>query len=104
MEWIMQRILIAVAMATALPTVASAQMASPHNPAVTDPSPRTTSNAVQGRNSFTQSQAQGRIAKAGYSKVGKLAKDENGVWQGKAMKDGKPVTVALDYKGDITTR
>lgn len=100
----MQRILIAVALATGLPAVASAQMASPHNPAITDPSPRITSNAAQGRNSFTQAQAKGRIAKAGYGKIGQLAKDANGVWQGKAMKDGKLVTVALDYKGDVTTR
>jgi putative membrane protein len=36
--------------------------------------------------------------------VGKLVKDENGIWQGTAMKDGKSVMVALDHKGDVTSR
>jgi hypothetical protein len=30
-------------------------------------------------------------------------KNENGVWQGTATKDGAQVTVALDYKGNVTT-
>ena len=74
-----------------------------HNPAVKDPTVSTTQLAAKGRNSFTESQAQGRIAKAGYANVSKLMKNENGVWQGTAMKDGAKVNVALDYKGNVTT-
>ena len=59
--------------------------------------------AAKGRNSFTEAQARGRIAKDGYSNVSKLAKNDNGVWQGTAMKAGAKVNVALDYKGNVTT-
>lgn len=73
-----------------------------HNPAVKDSHARTTAIAARGRNSFTENQARGRIAKAGYSSVGKLAKNRNGVWQGSALRRGKRVMVALDYKGNVT--
>ena len=74
-----------------------------HNPAVKSAASHTTAMAAKGRNSFTETQAQGRIAKAGYSDVSKLAKNRNGVWQGTATKDGAKVNVALDYKGNVTT-
>ncbi len=93
--------LMAVAAAMLVSTGANAGS---HNPAVKDPTPVTTQAAAKGRNSFTESQAQGRIAKAGYSNVSKLVKNGNGVWQGSAMKDGAKVNVALDYKGNVTTR
>ena len=73
-----------------------------HNPAVKSATPHTTAMAAKGRNSFTQAQARGRIAKAGYTDVGPLTKNQNGVWQGAAMKAGAKVNVALDYKGDVT--
>jgi hypothetical protein len=96
----MRPIVFTLVLSAALPTLAYAQTS--HNPALTDPAARTTRVASSGRNSFTQDQAKGRIAKAGFSQVGKLVKDPNGIWQGHAMKDGKPVAVALDYKGDVT--
>ena len=82
--------------------VTSGANAGSHNPAVKDPTVATTQAAAKGRNSFTESQAKGRIAKAGYANVSKLTKNANGVWQGIAMKDGAKVNVALDYKGDVT--
>ena len=36
--------------------------------------------------------------------VSKLAKGDNGVWQGTAMHRGKKVNVGLDDKGNVTTR
>ena len=30
-----------------------------------------------------------------------LKKDDDGVWRGNAMRDGKSVTVGFDYKGNI---
>jgi len=59
--------------------------------------------ATAGRNSFTAGQAKSRIQSMGYAGVGALHKNEQGIWVGKATKDGKPVTVQLDYQGDVTT-
>ena len=54
-----------------------------------------------GANSFTESQAMSRISAAGYSDVADLKKDDNGIWRAQAKKDGKSVTVGLDYKGNV---
>ena len=89
--------------AAAAMLVTTGAIAGSHNPAIKDPTVATTQLVAKGRNSFTESQAQGRIAKAGYANVSKLMKNENGVWQGTAMKDGAKVNVALDYKGNVTT-
>jgi hypothetical protein len=63
-----------------------------------------TADPASGANSFTQSQARTRIAKGGFAHVSMLKKDEAGLWQGTAMKDGRKVHVALDYKGDVTSK
>lgn len=98
----LKNILVA-AMAATLATGAFAQAnAGSHNPVVKDATAHTTEMAAEGRNSFTESQARGRIEKAGYANVGKIAKNKNGVWQGMATKDGGKVNVALDYKGNVT--
>ncbi len=100
----MYKQIILVAAATTIATGAFAQAdTGSHNPAVKSPAPHTTVMAAKGRNSFTESQAQGRITKAGYTGVSKLVKDPNGVWQGTATKGGAQVNVALDYKGNVTT-
>jgi hypothetical protein len=73
-----------------------------HNPAVA-----TTSNAndtvapAKGSNSFTEGQAKDRIAQRGYSNVGGLKKDDDGVWRGTAQNSGRQVPVWLDYKGNV---
>jgi putative membrane protein len=73
-------------------------------PAVTTSGPDTTTAApLAGANSFTMSQAQTRLKDNGFTDVSELVKDANSVWRGHAMKDGKPVAVAVDYKGNITT-
>ena len=59
---------------------------------------------VSGANSFTEGQAKSRIESSGYSNVSELKKDDNGVWRGKAMKDGKSVEVSLDFQGNIIAR
>ena len=56
---------------------------------------------AHGRNSFTMKQARNRIASKGYMQVTGLKKDSNGVWRGTAQKDGQPVQVWLDYKGNV---
>lgn len=56
---------------------------------------------VSGANSFTEGQAKSRIESQGYTNVSGLTKDNQGVWRGKAMKDGKSLNVALDFHGDV---
>jgi hypothetical protein len=57
---------------------------------------------VAGKNSFTENQARHRLQKHGYDDVADLTKDDNSVWHGRAMKNGKPVAVTVDYQGNIT--
>lgn len=63
----------------------------------------TNANANQpakGANSFTEAEARRRIEASGFSNVTGLAKDADGVWRGKAQKDGASTEVWLDYKGN----
>ncbi|WP_293881541.1 hypothetical protein [Sphingomonas sp.] len=81
----------------------TATNAGAHNPAVKNSSAAHVAAPAVGANSFTAAQARGRFAKAGY-KVAGLAKDKDGVWRGKATHAGKSMNVALDYKGNVTTK
>jgi hypothetical protein len=51
---------------------------------------------------FTEDQAKSQIEAKGYSSVSGLRKDANGIWRGKAVRDGVPVNVTLDLKGNVT--
>lgn len=75
-----------------------------HNPATKDSKVHNVAAPAKGHSSFTENQAKGRLAKAGYTNVSDLKKDDSGAWQGTAMKDGKTVNVTLDYKGNVTAR
>ena len=55
-----------------------------------------------GANSFTEDQARGAIESAGYSDVGPLTQNEQGVWTGTAQRDGAPAQVSVDYRGAVT--
>lgn len=57
-----------------------------------------------GANSFTEGQARSRMEAAGFTNVGELTKDEQGIWRGRAMRGGQQVSVMLDYQGNVTTR
>ncbi|WP_421736680.1 hypothetical protein [Caulobacter sp.] len=82
------------------PAVSAA--AAPTNVAV-DTAPTTgESGPTPGASSYTADQARVAIEKAGYTELGPLNQNTNGIWQGNAMKDGKPVSVSIDYKGAIT--
>jgi len=64
----------------------------------------TSANAAtpaKGANSFTSGEAKSRIEKSGFSNVGGLTKDDNGVWHGTAQKGSSQTNVWLDYKGNI---
>jgi len=58
---------------------------------------------LKGANSFTESQAKDRAVAAGLGSVSTLNKDGDGVWRGNAMKDGKTVKVAIDFKGNVVS-
>jgi hypothetical protein len=75
----------------------------PQNSAInnSDSSNRQVTAPVAGRNSFTEGEARSRIEKMGFSDVGDLQKDDQGVWRGRAVKDGKTVDVSLDYQGNV---
>ncbi len=59
---------------------------------------------VPGANSFTEGQAKSRISDQGFSQISDLKLDGQGVWRGKAMRDGKGVEVTMDYQGNIVAK
>ena len=85
------------------PPLSSNNNSSTTPPAVTtSQAPSKTSAApVKGRNSFTQREATRRIAAGGFTQVSGLRKDRDGIWRGKAMKDGASVNVFCDYQGNV---
>jgi hypothetical protein len=58
---------------------------------------------LKGANSFTENQAKDRAMAAGLTSVSSLNKDGDGIWRGNAMKDGKAVKVAVDFKGNVVS-
>ena len=59
-------------------------------------------SAKPGANSFTQGQARQHMLNSGYSDLTGLAKGKDGVWRGMAMHNGASVSVAMDFKGNVT--
>jgi opacity protein-like surface antigen len=103
----MRTYVLAVTSALLLSSAVYAQPASPSGttPAINSPnSPPNPGAPVAGANSFTEGQAKSRIESNGYANVGGLQKDGQGVWRGKAMKDGKSVNVSLDFQGNVTAQ
>lgn len=98
-----RHLIIVAALLTATSGAVAQEAQSSHNPAVKDSAPHSVMAPAKGHNSFTEGQARKRLAKAGYT-VSSLTKDSSGAWMGSAMKDGKSISVALDYKGNVTTR
>lgn len=76
----------------------------PNNKAVNGSSENNPGAPVAGANSFTESQAQSRIAARGYTNVSGLKKDDTGVWRGTAMRNGKSVDVSLDFEGNVVAK
>jgi hypothetical protein len=59
---------------------------------------------LEGANSFTEAQAKDRVMANGMAIPGAMTKDDQGIWRGTAMKDGKSVNVAVDYKGNVVAQ
>jgi negative regulator of sigma E activity len=73
----------------------------PQNPAVKTEAGNNSDMPVKGSNSFTESEAQSRITAQGYTHVGTLKKDDNGVWRGMATKAGQRMKISVDYQGNV---
>ncbi|RDL47897.1 hypothetical protein BLJAPNOD_05122 [Ensifer sp. M14] len=76
----------------------------PETPAVATPDTANPTAPVEGANSFTEEQARARLEENGYSALTGLKLDDKGFWQASATKDGKSVTVTLDYQGNIVAK
>jgi hypothetical protein len=70
-------------------------------PDITNTNP---SAPVPGANSFTEHQAKKRLEAYGFRNVSELAKDEDGIWRGRASKNGQIVSVAVDYQGNLVAK
>ncbi|ASP95796.1 PepSY domain-containing protein [Sinorhizobium meliloti] len=100
-------IIVAAALMSAVATASLAQTtpsSEGETPAVVTPDSQNPTAPVEGANSFTEAQAKERIEEAGYTDVSGLRLDDKGVWQATAMKEGKSVSVALDYQGNVTAQ
>jgi len=67
-------------------------------------SPETTGAVTPGANSFTEGQARSRIEAQGFANVMDLKKDDQGVWRGRAMRNGQSTNVMLDFRGNVSAQ
>ena len=105
----MKKLIIAAVLSLAASGALAQQARSPANPKPSAPAVATSDQnnpgaPAKGANSFTESQAQSRIAAKGFSHVSSLKKDQDGVWRGTATKNGKSMNVGLDYQGNVVAR
>jgi len=77
---------------------AASPQAAQTQPATPSAGAPTTPNAGA---AVTEMQAKARIEAQGFTNVSELKKDAQGMWNAKAMKDGKPVQISLDTRGQI---
>lgn len=56
---------------------------------------------VPGANSFIESQARSRIESAGFTNIGPLKQDAQGIWRGMANRGATRVAVGLDFRGNV---
>lgn len=87
-----------VAAGSAFPQTSTTSPLPAPRPAVDGGSP------LPGANSFTETQAKEKLIAEGYSAVTNLKKDEQGVWRGTATHAGANKSVAVDYRGNISTK
>ena len=76
----------------------------PSNPAVRTEEGNIATAPVAGAHSFTEGEAKSRIEARGFANVSELKKDDQGIWRGKAMRDGRSIDVALDFQGNVFPR
>ena len=74
----------------------------PRNPAVDTSSNPSDAALTPGANSFTEGQARSAIEKQGYTGIGPLSQDAQGIWTAMATKAGAEAQVSVDYKGVVS--
>ncbi|AQR62715.1 hypothetical protein BZG35_14455 [Brevundimonas sp. LM2] len=84
------------------PAVAASD--APRNEAVDTTETPQDAALTPGANSFTETQAREAIEKQGYTGVGTLSQNENGIWSAPATREGTETTVSVDYKGVVTAQ
>ena len=107
MRFVLATILAVTMLGPAAIAQTSPQGAGSSNPAVNMKpagSPQSTGAIEPGANSFTEGQARSRMEAQGFMNVSDLKKDDQGIWRGKAMRDGKTVTVSLDFRGNVAAQ
>ena len=57
-----------------------------------------------GDSTYSESQARGVIERGGFTSVSNLRKDDQGIWRAAASRAGTPVTIALDYRGNLVAK
>jgi protein CpxP len=57
-----------------------------------------------GANSYTEGQVRSRLEEAGFRDIADLRKDDQGIWRGKAMQNGRSVNVGFDFKGNVAAQ
>jgi putative membrane protein len=98
--------LFAVSVSPALAQSSSPQSKSATPPAVStsNSESKTTAAPVPGKNSFTKAEARKRLKSFGYTNVSTLHQDNQSIWRGRATKDGRRVSVSVDYQGNIVAQ
>ena len=71
----------------------------PANPPTVDAGP-----LLPGPTGFTETQARRWLLRAGLSNIADLELDGDGIWRGKAERQGNIVPVGLDHRGAISTQ
>jgi periplasmic protein CpxP/Spy len=64
----------------------------------------TTVQLEPGSNSFTEGQVRSRLEEAGFRDIADLRKDDQGIWRGKAMQNGRSVNIGFDFKGNVAAQ
>jgi len=77
---------------------------SPMNPPVDAADTSQNSALTPGASSFTSTQAREAIEKQGYTDVGELTQNDQGIWSATATRNGAQTTVSVDYKGVVSAR
>ena len=93
--------LIAASLLTSAAYAQTLSQNGPQNPAVKGMHDNNSAAPVAGANSFTKSEAMSQIKAKGYTHVTGLKKGSDGVWRGKATKDGTAGPVSVDYQGNV---
>jgi len=82
----------------------AAAQTTPSSPPATAPKSNDANAPVPGANSFTEAQAKDRMEKAGFTQVGDLKKDDQGIWRASAKQGDKQVTVTVDFRGNVVAQ